>query len=255
MTSSNRPSIRGMAPSEVLDGAMQPLPDGKSMRKHAGADYWDFITVVAFDDVVGANLVFAGPTSGAAASPTFRALVVADLPGTVALVPFQDGTVPGGNTVANTVTRTAFASSFSIAANTLTVGTVIRVRARGTYGTAIAAPTLAMRLLYGATALLASGTITMTAGLNTATSGWLLEGDFIVTAIGGGGTIESQGSALFGNVAGNAKGGDIWMLTNTAAVAAATNATKSITIDVQWGTAAAANTITMREMTVDVIKP
>lgn len=30
-----------------------------------------------------ANLVFAGPTSGGAATPTFRAIVAADLPGTV----------------------------------------------------------------------------------------------------------------------------------------------------------------------------
>jgi hypothetical protein len=56
-----------------------------------------------------ANLIFAGPTTGAAAAPTFRAPVLADLPSTGAIV--TQAITVGANTV--TTTLTAPAGKFS----------------------------------------------------------------------------------------------------------------------------------------------
>ena len=50
-----------------------------------------------------ANFVFAGPTSGSAAAPTFRALVAADIP-SLSYLPLAGGTLSGNLTLSSTLT-------------------------------------------------------------------------------------------------------------------------------------------------------
>jgi len=62
-----------------------------------------------------ANLVFAGPTTGAAASPTFRALVTADMPaGTGTVTSFSAGTLSPLFTTSVATATTTPALSFSL---------------------------------------------------------------------------------------------------------------------------------------------
>lgn len=79
-----------------------------------------------------ANTVFAGPTTGAAATPTFRALVNADLPVTGVVA----GTYAGGVTVNTAGVVTAGTAALNLAAS---VGASILPRANGGTGVAVSA--------------------------------------------------------------------------------------------------------------------
>src|SRR5258706_674206 len=164
---------------------------------------------------------------------------------------YEDGTVPGGNPVASTAAETPFTSSYMLPANTLAVGSVIRVKLYGLYSTALTPPTLVAKLKAGGTTLLTTGSLTTIGSLTN--TGWWAEGALIVTAIGASGTIEAQGYAEFATAATT---GLSVNLTNTAAIGSIdTTATQALTVTVQWGTSSASNTITLREMTVDIQAP
>lgn len=220
------PSRRGVYPYDL---EMQQAVDGMCPVKLAGENRWTWVQPV---DVAANN------------AQTWL--------GSIDYAPQVDGTVPAGNTVTATA-ATAFSSTYAFFSNSLKVGSLIRVRARGVYGTAAIPPTLQIRLLVGGVVMLATTVFTTTASLTNA--GWALEADLIVTVIGAGGQFEAQGQLLVGNVASNAKGGDILMLVNTAAVARATNSANAITIDAKFGAANAANTITLRTFIVEIVNP
>jgi hypothetical protein len=182
-------------------------------------------------------------TSGAAANPSW-----ASIPFSGSLV-YQDGTVPGGNTIANTGAATAFASSYSIPAGSLTVGSVIRVKLYGVYSTALTPPTITLAIKVGSTTLLTTGAITAVNSLTN--DGWWTEALMTVTAIGASGSMEAQGFSCFATAATAAQNVD---MTNTAVVGSIdTTASLALTANVTWGTASASNTITLREMIVEVM--
>lgn len=76
------PIINGLpVPSDILTGVVDPLSETAGI---AGLKIAATLAVVGGNldfATEAANLVFAGPTSGGAAKPTFRALVAADVPG------------------------------------------------------------------------------------------------------------------------------------------------------------------------------
>ena len=160
-----------------------------------------------------------------------------------------DGSVPAGNTINTTNVATAFATAvYSIPANTLRVGSVLHFRAAGVYGTAGAGPTLRMRLLGEAVALGDSSAQTCTASLTN--RGWELNTRAIVTAIGASGTIECQGVARMNN---STNGAHFWDLETTTAPTFDTTADIDLTLVAIWGTSDLANTITLRQWTVEVL--
>ena len=159
---------------------------------------------------------------------------------------YSNTTVPGGNTVANTTTPTAFTSSFAIPAGSLAVGQVLRFRMWGVYGTALVAPTITVQLLFGATVVSTTGAITAVSSITN--GGWLGIIDLIVTAIGSSGSVESQG---YGEYSTAVTTGLSVNMANTAAVGSINfNASQTATVVVTWGTASASNTITLREFTI-----
>lgn len=152
---------------------------------------------------------------------------------------------PAGNTVANTVTETTFAVAYSLPANKVSgTGTVIRGKITGIYGTT-GTPTLRLRLKIGGTTVLDTTAFTTASGLTN--RGWTLEYQFHVQAIGSSGTAEIQGEARFSTAAITAS---VALLANTAVVSIDWTTAQAIEVTAQWGTANAANTITMRQYAV-----
>lgn len=170
-----------------------------------------------------------------------------DLSGGGALL-YSDGTTPVGNTVTST-SETAFTSSYTIAASTLAVGDVIRVKAYGVYsGTVL--PTFRAKMKFGSTIMLDTGALT---GLVTGSNlGWWAEGNFIVKTIGASGTIEAQGYAEFSTAATT---GLSVNPVNTATITIDTTASQAVTITAQWGAGGTGQTITLREISVERLTP
>jgi hypothetical protein len=262
MTAAARPALRGTAPSETLgDPSLDPILALQSIRKSATVpDSWDFFTPVAFDDLVASGLFLGGPISGLPGPPSFRAIAQSDLPGGINYTTTADGTVPAGNTVSNTVADTAFASLNSIPGNFLTVGSLIRVHARGTVSTALANVSFTFRIRYGAVLMLL-GNVTVPNGVTN--GGFEITADMIVTSIGGAGTLECNGTLIVGNISSGAAAGTPAgaqgiigaMMVNIAPVTATTASPRDITLFVQMGAAAAAVKAVLRSFVVDIIRP
>lgn len=229
-----------------------------------------------------ANTFFAGPASGGSSAPGFRAIVPADLPVFVASgashaigavpdpgasagatrylredsswavppgvngVAFSNVSVPGGNTVANTTSETAFASNFTIPANSLAVGQVIRVKAFGVYSTdTISAGNITLRVKFGSTTLCATAALTNVVSLTN--QGWTLDALLIVDTTGATGTVEAQGMAFLTTAINTAMNAG---MTNTSTVVVDTTANQTVQISVQWSAASANNSIVLRQLVV-----
>lgn len=153
--------------------------------------------------------------------------------------------------IANTAVETAFNKTYSIPANSLAVGNIIRVKAFGTYG-AVSLPNLTLRIRIGANNVSLHA---ITAGTNTGLP-WFVEVDVIVRAIG------ASGQIIVGpqNAISQANGTDpsgaqskSYLLTGFTTYTIDTTAAKTVDVTAQWGTASASNTITMRGLTVEII--
>ena len=158
--------------------------------------------------------------------------------------------IPAGNTVANTTTETAFASSGSIPANTLAAGSVVRIKLWGTYGTTVVSPNLTGKLKIGSQALLNTGALS--AAINLSNAGWFADASIVVQSIGGSGVIDAQGFAEFASAATTGLSVNV---PNTSTFTVDTTTTQAITVTIQWSAANAANTITLRQMIVEVLNP
>ncbi len=160
---------------------------------------------------------------------------------------FANTTVPAA--VANTVTETTFAQSYTIPANDCQPGRLYRITAQGSYSTT-ASPTMTFRLKLGSTNIAATNAIVM--GTTQTNRGWRVEGQFVCITTGSSGTIESQGAATVGLTAITIGGGD--MVTTTRPTINTTT-TQAVQLSVQWGTASASNTITLRQLIVEMSGP
>lgn len=162
---------------------------------------------------------------------------------------YVNTTVPAGNTVSNTSSETFFTSAYSLPAGSMTIGMVIRVKLFGIYSTGVVAPSLALKLYFGTVVMIASGTLTTVAGVTN--DGWSAEGLFIVQTIGVAGTIEAQGLSEFST----ASTAVLFVnMDNTTPVVVDTTIAENIRASVQWGgTVNASDTITLREMTVEIL--
>jgi hypothetical protein len=131
-----------------------------------------------------ANFVLAGPTAGAAAVPTFRALVVADIPA----LPYGTGTV----TSVSVVSANGFAGTVANPTTTpaITLTTSISGILYGN-GTAVAATTISAPLAYSA------GTLSITQASGS-TNGFLSSTDWTTFNNKGSGTVTSVAALTLG---------------------------------------------------------
>lgn len=158
-------------------------------------------------------------------------------------VVYDDGTVPAGNTVANTAAETQITSSYNFdpALRTIALYDVIRVTLRGVYSTdAAVAPNLTLKFYLNATVVGSTGAITLaTAQTN---KGWEAHLLLFVTQAGVAGTAEVQGSAQLNGWQG---------ITNLAALALDTTLLQALKVKFTWSVADVDDTITVRQMLVE----
>jgi len=143
--------------------------------------------------------------------------------------------------------------SFTIPANLLVVGRVIRVTVRGIYSSiGAAAGSLTLTVDLGGDTML-SAAAALTVGM--ANRGWEIVGDIIVTVLGGAGTAkaEAQGQA---RVSTSAIAGQIWEMKNNGVLGAAfdTTANATLAITEQFSVANPGNTITARECVIEILR-
>lgn len=162
---------------------------------------------------------------------------------------FVNITVPSGNTIANTTTETAFASTYTIPANTLEVGDIIRIKLWGVYSNTLTPPTVIGKVKIGSTVFATTGTIT--GGAAASNAGWSGEESIVVQSIGSSGVVDAQAFLEFATAATAALTINV---PNASTLTLDTTADQAITVTVQWGTASASNTITLRQMIVEILK-
>jgi hypothetical protein len=151
-----------------------------------------------------------------------------------------------GSAIANTTSETAFASAYTIPANSLKVGDVLRIKLWGVYSTAAVAPTITGKIKFGSTVMLNTGALTSVALVSN--GGWFMDASFVVQAIGGSGSIDAQAYAEFSTAATTGLSVNV---ANTAPITVATNAAQAITATVTWSLASASDSITLRQMIVE----
>lgn len=160
---------------------------------------------------------------------------------------YADATRPANNTIANTAAQTSFGSTYTVPANRLRVGSVIRTVLRGRFSTDAAPPTIIFRFLYGGSTVLANSAFS-TAFL--ANAGWTLTVDVVVATLGATGTAEVHGELKIQSAAADSA---VLVLGDAAATTIDTTVTRSIAVSVQWGTASANNTISLHLMSVEIL--
>lgn len=163
---------------------------------------------------------------------------VASIQGTVAY-----STVTASATITNTVTPTSFNRTFTIPANMLQVGSVIRIQGAGNYQQT-ANPTIAVQVRIGGTNI-TSNSIPLT----VSNFGWSVLANLAIRTIGAGGTA-GIGTGFIG-FAGSTNS------TNGLFGSISVNTTTALVIDIQvtWGAASASNIISLESLTVEILNP
>lgn len=139
-------------------------------------------------------------------------------------------------------------AAYTIAAGTLNAGDVVRVKLAGVYsGTVL--PTIRGKIKWGSSIMLDT---TAVSGLVTGTNlGWTAFGDFIVQTNGATGAIEAQGFAEFAAAAAAALSINT---PNSSTITIDTTVSQQITATIQWGAGGTGQTITLREMSVEILR-
>lgn len=152
--------------------------------------------------------------------------------------------------IANTATETAFARSFTLAANTLfTAGTILELEASGRFSTT-GTPTLVFKFKIGT---LIVATFSFTTGAGVTNDAWSLKASVGVKTPGAGGILLIGPSI---GIIGGFSGTNVAAASSTVgAQGLDTNENKAVTLTAQWGAASASNTVTMDNFVVKVIYP
>jgi hypothetical protein len=142
--------------------------------------------------------------------------------------------------IANTLTETTISISYTVPANYLTAGKMIRLTAWGRYS-ASGTPALTIRAKLGAVVLVPTSQGVFN---NAANRSWRVDATFLCTVAGASGTVH-------GNSLGNIQDASnlITMHANNATVD--TTAANTLSITMQWGTASASNTILANAFVVE----
>ena len=166
--------------------------------------------------------------------------------GTAGLVGLLYANTTDSNTVTNTTTETDFNTTYSLPANALTVGKCVRIRCTGKF--AQLSGTLTLKFYIGANVHLTTNALTLTP---SSTEFWHYEGTFIVRSVGAGGTLLGQGISIMGTNRSQIAHSDA--SGSGSATTIDTTASATVKCSAQFGTANAANSITLQNITIEVL--
>lgn len=173
--------------------------------------------------------------------------------------PFVQTSTAGGDTLSSISAYTSFATTHSVAANSMTVGRVIRVTARGYYSTdGATTPDAALAIVFGSgpTALVKPDiTVGMPAGM--ADEPWEMNGLITFRSIGAGGTVWASGQYIMAVSAGGLThieytGPTRWAAPTTT-VSWDTTAAQTLAIQGYFGTSDADNKMTMNQLLIEYL--
>lgn len=157
-------------------------------------------------------------------------------------ISFANTDIPGGNTIANTVSETAFSSSATLPPEMWFPGRTFELNVFGLFSSAIVVPAITGKVKLGSTIIGNTGSITTVGSLTN--SQW--SGKLLITVIttGASGTIEVQG---YINIQTAASAQITLPITNTAVITIDMTTNQTLSLTAQWGAASASNTITLRQ--------
>jgi hypothetical protein len=206
----------------------------------------------AADDIVRHQVAFPGDlmlsrVPAAAAAIVFGDALISNGDGTLIKSPGSAGSALYTNTAAsanitNTTAETAFDKSYTVPANTLQVGDVLKIRAQVTVPTTNSTDTLNLKLKIGTTVIVATGAVDVA----NSDEGWI-EATVVVRSIGATGTFVAAGTDTLG-VPGTAtvKGFNLGSTTID------TTAAQAITVTATWSVANAGNVARLDLLTVEL---
>lgn len=145
-------------------------------------------------------------------------------------------------------TTASFATTAVLPANSMRVGRVLRVTARGVATTDGAAGNLTMDIRIGSTVIITTGA--QTAPNNLSDRGWELSADIVCRTVGAGGTLRGAG---FFTLATAATTTQQWDMEQTAAATTAIDTTASNTFDIQVTNSDAGTTMSSQTIIWEVL--
>jgi hypothetical protein len=152
--------------------------------------------------------------------------------------------IAGSAVITNTTTETAFDKSFTIEANSLRPGDVIRVRAQSTSVSTNGTDTLDIQLRLGTTDILATGAVDSANG-----DIQFIDADIVIRTIGGSGTMVAAGHTANG-VPGTVTSKPKFM----ASTAIDTTADISVNVSATWSVANAGNQVRLDILNVEILR-
>lgn len=163
---------------------------------------------------------------------------------------YANPTVPAGNTIANATSGT-FVSKYTVPLQSLAVGDVIRITARGGWSATGVGPSIDVNLGIGFVTVgsFSSGAMTTKPNLN----GWSMSVDCTLISTGAEGTMEIHGTCLFGLSDGTSVAKNIYNFDPEANVIDTTVPT-DITFSTVISPAASGNSVTLRQLIVEILK-
>lgn len=234
----------------VVIGHMSSTATTPVFQVYGGNGSTDAFSAVRFGVYSGGYMTTSG-VAGNPASPvdgdfwyntTQKSWRFRSTAGTEGLVGLLFQNTADSSAVVNTTTETNFDQSFTLPANSLTVGKRVRVHACGKYSTT-GTPTFVLRLKAGSVTLVDSGNIT--ASNNATNFRWCFHSGFAVRTTGGSGTVMASGDFVVDSTSA--------ALGDSSTVTISTTATEAVQVSFQWGTADAANTATLQDISVEAL--
>lgn len=203
--------------------------------------YWDDTNnQMKSDPSVGK---YAGIVVKAAATGDATVRVKLD-PSSNASKDLQYSAVAASAAISNTTTETAFDKSFSIPANTLKPGDIIRVRAQAIATATNVTDTLDLQLRLGTTDILATGAVDVANG-----DIGFIDADIVIRTIGASGTLVAAGHTALG-----APGTVTSKPKLLGSTAIDTTVAQSVNVSATWSVANAGNSVRLDIMNVEIIR-
>lgn len=161
-----------------------------------------------------------------------------------ARVRYSNAPAAGGDTVSNTTTETAFASTYTLPADTLAVGDEIEVLLWGLVSATIG-QTVTARFKWAGTEVLNTGSLSGIA--NGTDYPWNARISILVDSIGASGKADMQAKMSFSTAATVALAVNV---ANDDLITINTTQDNILSTTIQWGAASASNIVELRHMTV-----